>query len=213
MIVGCCGVKGGGGKTTTALQVALIRASQGAKVLLIDADAQASASIAMSNREIPPLDVLHVTGGKALVQTIEGKRNVYDLIVVDVGGRDSDSLRAALIVADIALIPFAPRSLDVWALTDTAKLVVEARASGNPNLRAMAFLNGADAVGTDNQDAAAAVASIDGIEFLDCPVKRRKGIANAVGWGKAVTEMKPRDAKACAEFLALVKAITQPKLI
>jgi cellulose biosynthesis protein BcsQ len=34
----------------------------------------------------------------------------YDEIVIDVGGRDTGSLRAALTVADMILIPFQPRT-------------------------------------------------------------------------------------------------------
>lgn len=106
--------------------------------------------------------------GKDLLKQVKAKAGDYDLTVIDAGGRDSTSSRAALLCSDIALIPFAPRSADVWALTDTALLVKEAR-EHNPKLRALAFLNGADNAGTDNAAAAAAAAGVEGLEFLDCP--------------------------------------------
>ena len=46
------------------------------------------------------------------VRTLIGK---YDEIILDVGGRDSGALRAGLTVADAVLIPFQPRSVDLWA--------------------------------------------------------------------------------------------------
>ena len=213
MILTVCNYKGGVGKSTIALNIALIRAIQGAKVWAIDGDRQATLSIALSMREGHPLARLDkITEGKDLLKQVKAKAGDYDLTVIDAGGRDSTSLRAALLCSDIALIPFAPRSADVWALTDTALLVKEAR-EHNPKLRALAFLNGADNAGTDNAAAAAAAAGVEGLEFLDCPIKRRKSVANASGEGLAITEAKPKDKKAEAELLALLKALAQPKLI
>ncbi len=74
----------------------------------------------------------------------------YDDVVIDVGGRDTGSLRAALLVSDAVLIPVQPRSFDIWALDQVAALVKEAREL-NPDLRALAFLNGADAQGVEAQ--------------------------------------------------------------
>jgi hypothetical protein len=65
------------------------------------------------------------------------------------GGRDTGSLRAALTVSDVVLVPVQPRSFDIWALDAMAALIAEAREI-NPELRALAFLNAADAQGRDN---------------------------------------------------------------
>lgn len=51
MILTVCNYKGGVGKSTIALNIALIRAIQGAKVWAIDGDRQATLSIALSMRE------------------------------------------------------------------------------------------------------------------------------------------------------------------
>jgi hypothetical protein len=75
-----------------------------------------------------------------------------DEIVIDVGGRDTSSLRAALTVSDAILIPFQPRSVDLWAGVQIAALVAEAR-EVNDQLRACSFINMADAQGHDNGEA------------------------------------------------------------
>jgi chromosome partitioning protein len=103
-------------------------------------------------------------------------------------------------------VPFQPRSLDVWAVADIAALIEEARAL-NPELQALAVLNLADPAGTDNADAAAAVADYPALQYLDTPIRRRKSVANAAGNGLSVLEQTPRDEKAIMELNALMQSI------
>jgi chromosome partitioning protein len=42
-------------------------------------------------------------------------RAKYQEIIIDVGGRDTGSLRTALTVSNAILIPFQRRSVDLWA--------------------------------------------------------------------------------------------------
>lgn len=123
-------------------------------------------------------------------------------------GRDSTALRAALTLADTLLVPFAPRSYDVWALDDMATLVDEAN-SVRDGLRAFAVLNLADPgeQSTDNAEAAAAVAEVPQFQYLSTPIRRRKAFSNASGAGLSVSELKPKDAKAIAEIDRLIESI------
>ena len=132
----------------------------------------------------------------------------FDDIVIDAGGRDSTALRAALVLSDVLLVPFQPRSYDVWALNDIAALVDEAR-SVRDGLRAFAVLNCADPgeASTDNAEAAAAVADVPQFEYLPTPLRRRKAFANAAGQGLSVLEIKPQDIKASDELKALISAL------
>ena len=128
-------------------------------------------------------------------------------MVIDAGGRDSTALRAALVLSNVLLVPFQPRSYDVWALSDIAALVDEAR-SVRDGLRACAVLNCADPGehSSDNAEAAAAVAEVPQFEYLPTPLRRRKAFANAAGAGLCVLEAKPRDDKAVAELNSLLDA-------
>lgn len=132
----------------------------------------------------------------------------FDDVVIDAGGRDSTALRAALVLSDVLLVPFQPRSYDVWALNDMAALIDEAR-SVRDGLRCFAMLNCADSgeQSTDNAEAAAAVADVPQFEYLPTPLRRRKAFANAAGAGMSVLELKPQDAKAKSELVALVNAL------
>jgi chromosome partitioning protein len=87
-------------------------------------------------------------------------------------------------------------------------LIIEAR-SYNPNLRALAVLNFADAQGDDNEAAASALSNAGAIEFLDCPIGRRKAFPNAAAEGRGVVELKRADPKATAELSALTDALFQ----
>ena len=131
----------------------------------------------------------------------------FDDVVIDAGGRDSTALRAALVLSNVLLVPFQPRSYDVWALSDIAALVDEAR-SVRDGLRACAVLNCADPGehSSDNAEAAAAVAEVPQFEYLPTPLRRRKAFANAAGAGLCVLEAKPRDDKAVAELNSLLDA-------
>lgn len=155
---------------------------------------------------MPALACASYNEGEMLrTQVLQQKAKFQD-IVIDVGGRDSTALRAALMVTDVLLVPFQPRSYDVWALSDIAELVKEARGMRD-GLIAYAMLNCADPAGADNYEAANAVAQYPDLVYLDAPIHRRKAYANAAGQGLGVQELKPQDEKASAELGYLVKQL------
>jgi chromosome partitioning protein len=202
--------KGGVGKTTLALNIAIARAMQGRDVWLIDADRQGTASTALAIRgeanRLPAIATAHYPDGGALRTQVQHQRAKFQDIVIDAGGRDSTALRAALVLSDLVLVPFQPRSIDVWAVADIAALIDEAR-SMRDGLEAMAVLNMADITGSDNRDAAEALTDYPALKYLNTPIRRRKSIANAAGNGMSVLEYMPRDDKAISELNELLKAI------
>lgn len=202
--------KGGVGKTTLALNIAIARAMAGRDVWLVDADRQATASTALAIRgqaeRLPAIATAHYADGGLLRAQVLHQRSKFEDIIIDAGGRDSTALRAALVLSDMVVVPFQPRSIDVWAVADIAALIDEARAMRD-GLQAYAVLNMADTAGSDNEDAAAAVADYPALQYLDTPIRRRKSIANAAGNGMSVLEFTPRDDKAVAEMNALLHAL------
>jgi chromosome partitioning protein len=212
MIVTVGNTKGGVGKTTLAVNLAIARALTGRDVWLIDGDRQGTAQTAISIRaeagHSPGIACATYPDGPTLRGQVQQQGSKFDDIIIDAGGRDSTALRAALVLSDVLLVPFQPRSYDVWALNDIAALVDEAR-SVRDGLRCFAVLNCADPGehSTDNADAAAAVAEVSQFEYLPTPIRRRKAFANAAGAGQSVLEIKPQDAKASAEINALISAL------
>jgi chromosome partitioning protein len=209
MILVVGNIKGGVGKTLLAANIAAVLAQRGDDVLLIDGDEQASAATFAQLRAEHTGRAEFATiqlQGAAIRQEMKRLRAKYRHIVIDVGGRDTGSLRAALTVGDAILIPFQPRSVDLWVGTQIAELVDEAM-QVNEKLRAYALLNAADAQGRDNADALAVLGQIRGLETLPCVVVRRKAFPNAFSAGLAVTEHVPRDQKAIDEILSAVNSL------
>jgi chromosome partitioning protein len=87
-----------------------------------------------------------------------------------------------------------------------AGLIADARSARLGTLDAYAVLNAVDPQGRDNEDAAAALRALEGVEFLPVTIGRRKAFPNAFSAGLAVTEYAPRDPKAVSEMLSVVSA-------
>lgn len=209
MILTVGNTKGGVGKTTIAVNLAIVRAADGRDVLLVDGDEQGTATT-FTELRTEKLGSAGYTAvslqGAALRTQVRQLAKKYDDIVIDVGGRDTGSLRAALTVSDALLIPVQPRSFDLWAIYQIAELVKEAREL-NSSLRAAVVLNVADAQGRDNEDAAESIKEVEDLEFLDLAIGRRKAFPNAAAAGRAVTEQTPKDGKAVDELTALIRTL------
>ena len=207
MIITVGGTKGGGGKTTIATNLAVMRAATGADVLLVDADDQATASsftaLRNSSRRGEGAGYTAVRLiGEEIIHSHSNLRSKYSDIVIDAGGRDTDSHRAGLVVADIALIPFQPSSFDVWELGKASRVVGETRLL-NPSLRAFTLINMADPRGHDNEAAAEYAEDVEGLEFIPDSIVTRKAFRRAAAQGLSVTELRPQDAKAVDEIRAI----------
>lgn len=202
MIVVIGGIKGGTGKTTIATNLAVMRSANEKKVLLVDADEQKSTSIWANQR-----DVLNITtkwstiqlGGKALRSQLERMKSDYDDIIIDVGGRETTSLRAAISIADICIFPFKPRSLDIWTLSDVKALIAEMKPA-NPCLQAFSMINQADSKGSDNEGTISILQECEELKCINSTIGSRKAFANAASDGLGVTEMKTSDKKAIQEI-------------
>ena len=134
------------------------------------------------------------------------QRAKYQDIIIDAGGRDSTALRAALTLSDVLVIPFQPRSFDLWAMQDVLNLVNEAN-SMRDGLKVYAVLDQADSQGVDNSEAVQVVCGLEGVELLLAALGRRKAFASAAGAGLSVLEVSPKNQKACSELSTLIDLI------
>ncbi len=206
MIVVLGGIKGGCGKTTLATNLTVMRAIINEKrVLLVDADEQHSTSDWAEHRESleisTPWTTIKLTG-MAVRNQIMKMGCDYDDIIIDTGGRDTTSQRAALSVADIFVTPFQPRSLDVWTIGKVKDLLSDVRTI-NPGIVAYAVINRADPQGKDNADAMEIIKEAEGIKCLDTFIVQRKAFANAASEGLGVIELSNADKKAITEITQL----------
>lgn len=205
MITVVGGIKGGGGKTTLATNLCVMRSQAGKKVLLVDADEQKTASDWSHQRESLGIETKWVTiqlSGKSIHSQLKKMIEDYDDIIIDVGGRDTTSQRSALTIADVYLIPFRPKSFDMWTLGGVKTMINEVR-SINPELKAFAVINQADSRGVDNEDAIEMIKEDEDFDCVDRSLGYRKAFANAAAEGLGVVELKKTDPKAIEEIKSL----------
>lgn len=210
MIIVIGGIKGGSGKTTVATNLAVIRSREGKDVLLIDADDQETSSdfTVLRNEVLEDgagYTNIKLTGASVRTETLRLKDKYQD-IVIDTGGRDTASQRAALTVADVLLVPFVPRSFDIWTIEKVSDLVSEMQ-TVNPELKACMFINRADPRGQDNEETAEVLRETEVLNFIDTPLGSRKAFSNAAAAGLGVTEIKPIDIKANEEIMKLYRYV------
>lgn len=209
--------KGGVGKSTTAVQKAIAQAGKGRRVLLINGDRQESALDSITAREaagvLPAVTCIKCTEGADLEKLLLEQGGNFDDVIVDVGGRDSSSFRAALVHCDVLYVPTQPRAFDVWSLSDLAELLDQAAvardALGVVPLRVLAGLTLADhgSLAADNRDAQNALKALPQVEFINAPLRRRKAFWYSAAQGLGVSEMKPVDDKAVAELKHLTSIV------
>jgi hypothetical protein len=116
--------------------------------------------------------------GRSFAPTCGSWRAVLSDITIDFGGRDTDSLRAALTVAKVVLIAVKPRIFDLWGFDQTADLVTEAR-KVNERLRAIVVLNEADAQRRHNQQATDSLRDIERLEIAPLLIGWRRAFSKS----------------------------------
>jgi chromosome partitioning protein len=193
--------KGGAGKTTLAIHLAVAAAQEGFNTLIVDLDPQASAAKWGDRREaeLPLVLSSHASRLDAVLKQAGG--NDGHLTILDTApNSDSITLQAAR-AADFVLIPCRPAILDLEAIASTLDLV---RTTRTP---AVVVLNAVASVGTEAKEAAEAIAELDAEV---CPVRlvSRVAFSRSLIGGQAAQEMEP-EGKAAQEVLSLYKFICE----
>src|SRR5262245_17856586 len=214
MILTIGAVKGGVGKSLIATNLAVLRSSLGKKVLLVDADEQAT-TISWADQRTAlgvatPWTTIQLKSNAVRTEVRKMIAN-YDDIIIDCGGRDTASLRAALTVSDIFLVPFQPKSFDIWTSEKVSELVAEAT-SLNEQLLSYAIINCASTRGSVNDDARVILSQVNGLRLLPVTIGMRKAFSNATAEGLGIIETKA-DKKAVSEIMALHDALFKSKTI
>lgn len=210
MIVALTGQKGGVGKSTTAICLAVAALSRKMRVLLVDADPQGTVrtwgEVAVEAGQRVPTIVamgpqMHRPG------QLDEIASAYDLTIIDCPPRHGEIMRSALMAADLALFPCGPTAADAWALASALDVFHEARAL-RPSL------GGAVLVTRKQGRTALAKGARTALEGSGLPVLKtelafRIAYQEALAAGKGVTTYSPRDASSKEVFGLLDELVAE----
>lgn len=211
MVVVVANEKGGTGKTTIATNLAILRAQQGADVLLVDADPQGSASEFVRVREdeqVCPTITSVAVSGRGVSSEVRKLIPKYQDIVIDAGGRDSAGLRSALVVADVLIVPFLAGQYDVWAV-EAMDMVVGEALGLNSEMKPFLLMNKQDTnprIVLGNE-AAEIANGLQNLKLLEIRIGYRVAYRRSAAEGRAVNELDKKDAKAISEMDILYQEV------
>lgn len=192
--------KGGTGKTTLALSLAVAAEAAGWSVLIIDLDPQASACKWSDRRASEAPSVIDAQPARLAAALARADQSGIDLAIVDTPARIEQAAIEAAKAADLVLIPCKPSILDLETLRTTVELV-----QGRSRIAPLLVLNAVPSQGTRNEQAAEAIGGM-GLEVCLAQVGQRVAFEYAAQVGLAVTEYEP-GGRAAAEIRQLYESI------
>ena len=188
--------KGGTGKTTFALHLAVAAERAGHVAVVIDLDPQASAAGWKDSRpgETPVVVPIPAT---RLPQALDLARSAdAQMVFLDTAPHSSDVALAAAEVADLVLIPCRAGILDLRAIGATARL---AKIANKP---AYVVLNALPPRATNVIADARGAVSVHGLAVAPITIQQRAAFGHALTAGQTAQEYEP-DGKAGDEIAQL----------
>jgi chromosome partitioning protein len=209
LVIAIAGQKGGVGKTTLSATISGIWMERGLKVLLVDADPQASArtwgDVSLEAGGSAPT-IVAMGPGLHRPDQLPAMKDAFDVVVIDCPPANGAVQRAALMVADLVILPCSPSPVDLWALSSSVELVEEARIV-RPDLKAVIVITKKaprTAIGGQIRESL----QESGLPILGTEIHNRVAYAEAMILGQSVTRYA-RGTKAADEAIALVEEIEQ----
>ena len=194
-ILACISQKGGTGKTTLAVSIAVAAGTAGHTAVVIDLDPQGSASDWYEQRHADTPTVVACSAVR-LVQVLDvAREGGAALAVLDTPPHSAAAALAAAERADFVIMPCRPGIYDVRAIRTSAEICQQARTP------AAVVMTAVPPRGRLAEDAAEALRSV-GLEVAPIRVGQRIAFVHTALTGQTVTEVQPKS-QAAREIEAL----------
>jgi len=197
--------KGGSGKTTVAVHLAIAAHLRGHKTLLADADPQRSSCDVLKGRRGPGPAWTETSGPKLFALQVASQRAQVGALVIDTAAGAEDELAHAIVLADLSLLVIRPTFLDFAAAIHTADVV---RRLHKP---AMIVLNQAPAA-REGVEPPTVKRALEALRLMRLPVvptvlRSRAAYQSALENGCSAEELEPTTAASqeMAELWAFVE--------
>jgi len=173
--------KGGAGKTTLAVNLAVIAENSGRATVVFDLDPRANAAIWGDARGRCP-EVVPAQASRLSMLLQQAQKAKADLILLDTPSNALHIAQVACGLADLILIPCRPYPPDLLSIVPTVKVAL---AAGIPTF---VLINAAPAQGIETAEATAA---IERAGVAVCPVilHQRKAFVSRFHEGMSATEV------------------------
>ena len=185
MIISFVNQKGGSGKTTLAVNTAACLTRLGYKVLLIDADKQASATAWAGLREEPAFQVVGMARDNMAKEAIRLATD-FSATIIDGPPHAETVARSCIIASDFVALPIEPSGLSTWASDLTIRQVREAQ-EYKGTLKCGFVVSrkiGNTVIGRDIRG----LATTAGIPVLDAEIEQRVAFAESMTMGRTIFE-------------------------
>lgn len=180
--------KGGSGKSTLCINLAVAAQQAGRSVCILEMDRQATASDWASQRQASTPEVAQIDE-VGLDPVLDGLRGSdYDYVLIDTPGVDSQGTLAAIRAADLCIVPCRPTPADLRAFKPTLAAIYRLN-------KPFAFvLNQTPARSYRVRDAAEGLIALGVLPEVN--IVLRNDHQDALGTGLGVTEFNPGGAAA-----------------
>jgi chromosome partitioning protein len=205
MVIVLANSKGGVGKSTLAVHLAVWLHERGRSVILADCDAQRSSSDWIKEAA-PEVKTVRLAGPDDILNKLPRLSQEADYVIADGPGSNTEISRALLLRADLALVPCKASMLEVRALAQATAVLKQARdiRGGAPKAKVVLSMVGKNYRLT--QDMKEAAVSLR-LALTDAALTLRQVYADAPGQGTVVWKMGTRAGDAATEMERLFREI------
>src|SRR5580704_3287403 len=205
MIIVVANSKGGVGKSTLAVHLAAWLHEQGHTVTLADCDTQHSSSEWLKDA-MPDIKTVRLADPDEILDRLPALGQQSDYVVADGPGSNTETSRALLLRADLALVPCKASMLEVRALAQATNVLRQAQDIRGGQPRAVIVLSMVGKTYRLTQDMKDAAEALE-LPLAKTAVTLKQIYADAPGQGAVVWRLGARARDAANEINALFREV------